>query len=520
MANPFPSQRDHIEAGLSDDDTCTVAPGHVVAMMVACEENVGTCSCGAVFRVPRTGSVLEREQKMAALLAAHRAEAGQRAAQWAAVRVTLQSQLGTARHAAFLAHLELDAVDGGTVRVSVPTRFLATWIVEHYCDCLRRAWQAEDAAVKRVDINVRAIGQKRKTMAATSAYPSKKTAAAVPPLRPADRLEPAMRLDNYVVYDGNRVAHAMITHAIAEPFAGPHDFNPIFVFGGVGLGKTHLLQSAVAAVAADASRHAFYSTSDSLSDDVGTLKRLAVLPRLVAIDDVHLLGRTAFGALRAAIDMLTAADRQVVLSAAVPPGELGFGPDLGTRIGLAVPLAYPDEAARAQILRCRLAVMAQRGHHAFVAAVGEDVIAAIAATVKSGGRALAAALHRLHARFLFDGVAPTADGAREDAAAFAETIRPPPRIEEIQRVVARHFRIDRIDLLARRRTAKVVWPRQIAMYLAKMLTLRSLPEIGRRFGRDHTTVLYAVRKVAALIETDPAVASERDAITAELRAAR
>ena len=169
--------------------------------------------------------------------------------------------------------------------------------------------------------------------------------------------------------------------------------------------------------------------------------------------------------------------------------------------GLVVDIEPHDEALRRQILAVRIAA-ARALHPGFE--VGEDVIDHIAHRIASNGRDLEGAVNRLLAQVSLTGVAPTVDSAESairDLVGQREPRR--PKIEEIQKLVASHFNVSRADILSARRTANVVKPRQVAMYLAKMLTPRSLPEIGRRFGgRDHTTVLHAVRKVGGLVEKD------------------
>ena len=184
--------------------------------------------------------------------------------------------------------------------------------------------------------------------------------------------------------------------------------------------------------------------------------------------------------------------------------------------GLVVEMAPLPEELRFEILKAR--VTAARTHHPSFD-VPAPVLGYIAKTVTHNGRDLEGALNRLLAHSKLTGHVVTLEMAEREV---RDLIRPqePKRvkIEDIQRVVARQYNVSRSDLLSSRRTANVVRPRQVAMYLAKTLTLRSLPEIGRRFGgRDHTTVLHAVRKIEGLVGNDMALAEEIDILKRQLQ---
>jgi chromosomal replication initiator protein len=184
--------------------------------------------------------------------------------------------------------------------------------------------------------------------------------------------------------------------------------------------------------------------------------------------------------------------------------------------GLVVEMGSLGEELRLEILRSRAAA-AKQHHPGFD--VPPPVLVFIAKAVTHNGRDLEGALNKLLAHSKLTGNSITLEMAEHE---IRDLIRPqePKRvkIEDIQRVVARQYNVSRADLLSSRRTANVVRPRQVAMYLAKLLTLRSLPEIGRRFGgRDHTTVLHAVRKIENLVTTDSALAGEIELLKRQLQ---
>jgi chromosomal replication initiator protein len=300
-------------------------------------------------------------------------------------------------------------------------------------------------------------------------------------------------------------------------------FNPLYVHAGVGLGKTHLLQ-AIAWAGGAHDRKVLYLTAEKfMYGFVSALKTQTALAfkdalrgiDVLVIDDLQFLqGKSTQAEFCHTLNALVDSGRQVVVAGDRPPSDLESLDDrVRSRLagGLVVEIGLLDEELRLAILRAR--VGAARARHAGFD-VPAPVLSFIARTITHNGRDLDGALNRLLAHNKLTGQPVTMDMAE---LAVRDLIRPqePKRvkIEDIQRMVARHFNVSRADMLSSRRTANVVRPRQIAMYLAKMLTLRSLPEIGRRFGgRDHTTVLHAVRKIESLAEKDQALADEIDVL--------
>jgi chromosomal replication initiator protein len=223
-----------------------------------------------------------------------------------------------------------------------------------------------------------------------------------------------------------------------------------------------------------------------------------------------LTGRTVQQEFCHMLNALLDSARQVVVAADRPPADLeGVDERVRSRLkgGVVVGMAAPDLAMRRHILDTRLKSARDRNPSLDIS---EPVLDYVAHTVTTNGRDLDGALNRLICRADFSDGPITMDIA-EFAIADLVGAREPRRIriEDIQKIVARHYNVSKHDLLSARRTRTIVRPRQIAMYLAKVLTPRSLPEIGRRFGgRDHTTVLHAVRKIEGMIEGDKTLAEE------------
>jgi chromosomal replication initiator protein len=297
-------------------------------------------------------------------------------------------------------------------------------------------------------------------------------------------------------------------------------FNPLYIHAGVGLGKTHLLQAITFAGNALGQRKVLYLTAERfMYGFVSALKAQTAIAfketlraiDVLVIDDLQFLqGKSTQAEFCHTLNALIDSGRQVVIAADRPPADLESLDDrMRSRLagGLVVEMGSLGEELRLEILKSRVNA-ARTLHPSFD--VPLPVLEYLAHSITHNGRDLEGAINRLLAHNTLSGQAVTLEMAEREV---RDLIRPQePRrvkIEDIQRVVARQYNVSRSDLLSSRRTANVVRPRQVAMYLAKTLTLRSLPEIGRRFGgRDHTTVLHAVRKIEALVGKDTTLADE------------
>jgi chromosomal replication initiator protein len=306
-------------------------------------------------------------------------------------------------------------------------------------------------------------------------------------------------------------------------------FNPLYIHAGVGLGKTHLLQSIAWAGNATAERKVLYLTAEKFmygfvaalrAQNALAFKEALRAIDVLVIDDLQFLqGKNTHAEFCHTLNALVDAGRQVVIASDRPPSELeSLDERVRSRLagGLVVEMGSLGEELRFEILKAR--VTAAKAHHPGFD-VPSSVLVYIAKTVTHNGRDLEGALNRLLAHSKLTGQPVTLEMAERE---IRDLIRPqePKRIkiEEIQRIVARQYNVSRADLLSSRRTANVVRPRQVAMYLAKQLTLRSLPEIGRRFGgRDHTTVLHAVRKIENLVNNDTSLAEEIEILKRQLQ---
>jgi chromosomal replication initiator protein len=466
---------------------------------------------------------------------------------WTRVRGRLRAEVGDDVYTSWFARVDLEGIEDGTVRLSVPTRFLKSWIQSHYAERVLACWQVEDAKVGRIELIVRsavvrsAIATKLKPEIAAggSEGANRYTNGGGRPMSVGDPsvhealggspLDARLTFESFVVGRSNTLAHAAAKQVSAARRTDPVMFNPLYIHAGVGLGKTHLLQAITWSGNAAGERKALYLTAEKfMYGFVSALRTQTALAfkealrgiGVLVIDDLQFLqGKSTQAEFCHTLNALIDAGRQVVIASDRPPSELESLDDrVRSRLagGLVVEMGSLGEELRFEILKAR--VQAARSHHSSFD-VPLPVLAYIAKTVTHNGRDLEGALNRLLAHNKLTGHAVTLEMAEREV---RDLIRPqePKRvkIEDIQRIVARQYNVSRSDLLSSRRTANVVRPRQVAMYLAKTLTLRSLPEIGRRFGgRDHTTVLHAVRKIEGLVGNDMALAEEIEILKRQLQ---
>ncbi|HXF89331.1 MAG TPA: chromosomal replication initiator protein DnaA [Xanthobacteraceae bacterium] len=469
------------------------------------------------------------------------------AERWTRVKGRLRADVGEDVFLSWFARMDLERIEDNTVHLSVPTRFLKSWIQSHYADRMLACWQAEQPEVQRIELSVRGAII-RLNAAKTKASEQSDSARELRPGKPdgeqrvaltplsaghealgGSPLDQRFTFETFVVGRSNTLAHAAAKQVASAKRGDVVMFNPLYIHAGVGLGKTHLLQAITWAGNAAGERKVLYLTAEKfMYGFVSALRTQTALAfkealrgiDVLVIDDLQFLqGKSTQAEFCHTLNALIDAGRQVVIAADRPPTDLESLDDrVRSRLagGLVVEMGALGEELRLEILKARVA--AARAHHPSFD-VPAPVLAYIAKTVTHNGRDLEGAVNRLLAHAKLTGQTVTMEMAEREV---RDLIRPqePKRvkIEEIQRIVARQYNVSRADLLSSRRTANVVRPRQVAMYLAKTLTLRSLPEIGRRFGgRDHTTVLHAVRKIENLVGSDTALADEIELLKRQLQ---
>ncbi|WP_449257315.1 chromosomal replication initiator protein DnaA [Bosea sp. (in: a-proteobacteria)] len=459
---------------------------------------------------------------------------------WERVRRRLRAELGEDVFSSWFARLELAGIVGGVAYLTVPTRFLKSWLEAHYAERLRVNCIAELPAPNGVLLSVRQASRDATPAPLAEAVIRSRAAASAAPA-PAEAAKPAasgqaaepelvdvcgttldkrMSFQSFVVGKSNQLAFAAAERIAAAP-AGQSPYNPLYLHAGVGLGKTHLLQAIAQEARRLGKRVAYFTADRFMYGFVAALKSQTALAfkeklrgiDLLVVDDVQFIqGKSIQQEFGHTINALLDAGKQIVVAGDRLAGELeALDERIRSRLGggLVVEVGELDEALRGKILASRMEAL-QSAHPNFQ--VSPDVVAYVARAVATNGRDLDGAANRLLAHATLSGqlvTLETAEAAIRDLVRTREPRR--VKIEDIQKLVATRYNVSRADILSERRTAAVVKPRQIAMYLSKALTPRSLPEIGRRFGgRDHTTVLHAVRKIEKAISEDRSLHDEVD----------
>lgn len=465
--------------------------------------------------------------------------------QWEEVRRLLAAELGPAAFASWLKPLTLLDGDGEHLRLAAPTRFMRDWVETHYADHLRRAFGRVNPALTlelvvaqpRATANTAAATAPSTRPAPSAAAPQRSQPAAAPavaaPHLGADSmqrlemlcsapLDPRYTFDQFVVGKPNELAHAA-ARRVAESVRSP--FNPLFLYGGVGLGKTHLMHAIAWGVRENhPDRRAIYMPAEQFMyefvrairfRDTLAFKEMFRTIDMLMIDDVQFIaGKDStqeefFHTFNALVDQ----GKQVVISADRSPSDLeGVEERLRSRLGwgLVVDIHPTDYELRLGILQSKADSL--RAEHATLI-IEPKVLEFLAHRISSNVRVLEGALLRLHAVASLRGLPVSVDLAQAELTDLLRASDRKVTIEEIQRKVAEYYNLRFADMLSPRRARQVARPRQVAMYLCKRLTTKSLPDIGRKFGgRDHTTVMHAVKKVEELRETDSSFDEELETL--------
>ena len=440
---------------------------------------------------------------------------------WQRIRAKLRTEFGDATFDSWLKPLGVLRAEGSKVLITVPTRFMCDWVKTHYLGHIIDYWRQETGAAIDVELVVSVQAPTTPGPAAVAPPP-----AARPNGRPARAdgqgedpegaaadtysapLDPRFTFDSFVVGKSNELAHAAARRVASSAKV---QFNPLFLYGGVGLGKTHLMHAIAAEIRArDPERKVLYMSAEKFMyqfiralryKDTMAFKEQFRSVDVLMIDDVQFIANKDstqeefFHTFNAVIDQ----HRQVIISGDRSPSDLeGIEDRIKSRLGwgLVADVHPTDYELRVGILQSKLEAMGRDD-------MPNEVTEFLARKIVSNVRELEGALNRVTAYSDLVGRPVTLEMTQE---VLQDLIRSNDRrvsIAEIQRHVAEYFNVRLSDLLSARRARAVARPRQVAMYLAKQLTSRSLPEIGRKFGgRDHTTVMHAVRRIEELRETD------------------
>ncbi len=427
---------------------------------------------------------------------------------WHAVEDGLRTEYGETIFRSWIKPLVPKRVEDGVLFIEAPTTFLRDWVLNNYGDSIRKHCSKADAAVMDIAIDVSTKDSVEAESHSSVAEPEKDVSSYF-----GAPLDPKLTFDNFVVGKPNEFAYAA-AQRVAESQSAT--YNPLFLYGGVGLGKTHLMHAIawsikerfpkknIAYMSAEKFMYQFIK-SVRYRNTVAFKEQFRAVDVLM-IDDIQFIcGKDStqeefFHTFNALIDN----NRQVVVSADQSPSDLD---DMEERLksrlgwGLVADIHPTTYELRLGILQAKAASSAVK--------IPDKVLEFVAHKVSTNIRELEGALNRIIATATLIGREVTIDSARE---VLADLLRVADRVltvDEIQQKVAAHYGIRISDIMSARRTKTITVPRQVAMYLSKKLTRLSLPDIGRSFGgKDHTTVLHACRKIESEITTNAKLADE------------
>jgi len=443
---------------------------------------------------------------------------------WEAIRAGLRRDCGARTFDGWLRPIALGNFDSdtGILRLELPSQFMADWVQTHFSERLSLAWRAAYPLVRQILIGVGAAAPKTAAIVEIPAPAVEDEPAAGKNGVYAVALEPRYRFENFVVGKANEVAYsAARTLATAKDVA----FNPLFLHGGTGRGKTHLLHAIghefhrlkprAKIIYMSAEKFMVEFVAALRANETIQFKQQLRSADLLMIDDVQFIAgkESTQEEFFHTMNEIISAGRRLVISSDRAPQDLdGIEPRILSRLswGLVADINQADLELRLNIILKKLEALPD-------VQVPEDVVMFLAKRISSNVRELEGALNRIAAYAMMQNRVIDLEFVTE---VLASTLRANQRrisIDEIQTRVSDHYRIRKAEMTSARRAREVARPRQVAMYLSKQLTPRSLPEIGRRFGgRDHTTVIHAVKQIEKLRAQDPELDSDIRLLTRQL----
>ncbi|MDT2074472.1 MAG: chromosomal replication initiator protein DnaA [Planktomarina sp.] len=441
---------------------------------------------------------------------------------WGIATDRLRKALGYNNFKSWIEPLQFIGESDGTAEFSVPTSFFGNYVMQHFGDQILYQVCESGLEAKRVSFSVGRADQTTPTRLEAPAL--------VAPVKPREiqgaKLDQRFLFDNFVVGKPNELAHAAAKR-VAE--AGPVTFNPLFLYGGVGLGKTHLMHSIAWQLQSNrpdinvmylSAEQFMYRFVQALRErKMMDFKELFRSVDVLMVDDVQFIaGKDStqeefFHTFNALVDQ----NKQIIISADRAPGEIKHLEDrIASRLqcGLVVDLHPTTYELRLGILQSKIGLY-QSSYPGIE--VCQEVVEFLAHRISANVRVLEGALTRLFAFASLVGREITVELTQDCLSDILRLSDRKVTVEEIQRKVSEHYNIRLSDMLGPKRLRSYARPRQIAMYLCKKLTSRSLPEIGRRFGgRDHTTVMHGVRRIDDLRNQDSQMSDDLDMLRRSL----
>lgn len=477
---------------------------------------------------------------------------------WQRVRHRLRREVGEKTYRSWFKSLHLEKVTGGRAVMSLQSKFVCDWVISHHYDRLTRLWRDEDTDVERIEIkhlprlelnagkptvqnfewldqsdDVKRQPSKKLNGTHTDETKDLFSAGKTRVVRENEfgdsdwgRLDSRYTFDTFIIGKSNELAHAA-ARRVAD--YDEVSFNPLFLYGGVGLGKTHLLQAIAHEIRRrNPARNVLYVSAEAFVNEflkslreknTFRFKDIVRNVDVLLLDDVQFIAQkgTTQEEFFHTFNALKEKGSQIVISADRSPSKLdGVQERIQSRLGwgLTADIHPTDFELRLNVLKS----LAERQLAAYPGlAIPEAVLEFLAKRISSNTRELEGALTSIIGHAAFTSKRIDLNVTREALKDLLKKSGQEATIETIQRAVTEFYQIRMSDMKSHRRGRNIARPRQIAMYLCKQLTTKSYPEIGKHFGdRDHTTVMYAVKKIEELRETDSVLDDEIELLVARL----
>lgn len=462
---------------------------------------------------------------------------------WNRVQDRLKAKYGDATFRSWMESLKFEEAPTGRIILTVSTKFIREWVINNYLDTIVQFWKDEDDSIFSVDIYVR-TAQAGNANVVSSAQPHNHSAPAAGSMAPQiagsdvvdftakhveDRLssplDPRFTFDRFVVGDSNELAYRA-AKTVGESVSLVPGCNPLFLYGGVGLGKTHLLHAIAWEIRAKqphrkvvfitAERFMYQFIRSIKNKDMFSFKDQFRAVDVLLIDDIQFISgkESTLEEFFHTFNTLSDNHKQIVISCDRSPTDLvGMGERARSRLGwgLVADVHSTDYDLRLNILESKV-------RHLRDTFVPQEVLEFIANKVNSNVRELEGALNKVVAHASLMNKSITLDMTKKTLSDLLRSHERSITVSDIQKIVSEHYKVSIADITSARRARNIARPRQIAMYLAKKLTTRSLIEIGQKFGgKDHTTVMHAVKKITQVIEEDVEFSEDVTFITRKLQ---
>lgn len=436
---------------------------------------------------------------------------------WNSIKKSLQEEYGMATYKNWFVNLDLVEVGTSEVMLSAPTKFIKEWVVNNYAKRIKELFQKEIPAIKSLDIIVKK-GKQNTTDQIIIAGGVDVTGQNIDLFNYSEQnnvslgspLDRRFTFENFVVADSNKLAYsaAMSVANTDNSIAG---LNPFFIYGGVGLGKTHLLHAialkikennpSTNVVYLSAERFMYQFINALRNKDIISFKEFFRSIDVLLLDDIQFVcGKSSTQEeFLHTLNALTDLNKKVIVSGNKSPSDMeGMNESIRSRLGwgLVVDIGSPCFQLRRGILASKVSQMKN-------IEVPDEVLDFVATKITSNTRELEGALNKVVASSSLMNEEISLDGTKKILSDLLRANEKAITILDIQKIVADYFDIKVADMSSAQRSRRIARPRQVAMYMAKNLTPRSLAEIGRKFGgKDHTTVMHAVKRVDELINSD------------------